>query len=314
MLKNILENLNEKNNSSASILDYIARKNVPVSPKMIERILGVEEGTYFHMLDLLNVPLLRKLQDKRKTISCFDKWSNDDIFSGADGIELEEPVCAVLSGKKAIHHNSDIWTGFDSQGRRWVSPGNISDERVKRFWVTVGEQIHRRIVNSDWFEMENCEFCEDIPCFINKTIMSNECGYGEDDLKKTKMELIKLYFDVTEEVLNDYRDDLKSLLEYSENDLVDGYNEILGYDFKIIDLIITAENARTAILEYKDFKSYFGKEEWKYLKHNLKDMYDKKSEGFKMVQEIFKSTKGYEDFKIVTSLDEMKEILKGYQN
>jgi len=314
MLRSILESLNEKDDSSVVILEFIARKFVPISPKMMERIFGDEEGTYFHMLDLLNVPQLRKLQNKRKTVSCFDKWNNDDIFSGADGIELEEPVCAVLSGKKAVHHNADIWTKFDSQGRRWVEPDNIADSRVRRFWKTMGEQIHRRIMDTDWFETENCEFCKDLSCFIGKTIVSNECKYNEDDLKKTKMELIKLYFDVTEEVLIDYKDDLKSLLEYSENDLVDGYNEILGYDFKIIDLIITAENARTAILDYKDFKSYFGKEEWKYLKHNSKDMYDKKSEGFKMVQEIFKSTKGYEDFTIVISLEEMKKILKSYQS
>jgi len=314
MLKSILESLNEKNNSSVAILDYITKKFVPVSPKMMERILGVDEGIYFHMLDLMNVPQLKKLQGKKKTVSCFDKWSNDDIFSGADGLELEEPVCAVLSGKKAIHHNADIWTGYDSQGRRWIAPNVIRDERVQRFWKTIGEQIHRRIVNSEWFDMENCEFCEDLPCFINKTIMSNECRYSEDDLKKTKMELIKLYFETAEEVLIDYKDDLKSLLEYSENDLVDGYNEILGYDFKIIDLIITAENARIAILEYKDFDKYYGKEEWKYLKHNPKDMYDKKSEGFKMVQKIFKSTKGYDDLKIVTSLEEMKKILKSYQS
>lgn len=215
--------INEKNNSSEFIIMRIKYGAIPLSPSTFERIFGEQTGRYLHVLDVDNIPRLKKLSRTKKTISAFNRIKNNSIFRGAIGINLENPCVALLEGKYVFDFNDDAYTIFDKQGRRWIS---VSDLETSR------------------------DFYENISDFIVDNFKEKLKKFDIDFYKlkdeKEKSMAIKLYFDATEEVLRDEED---NIIDYNKT-LNNDYNEVVAYDFEIKKILLMEDQLES--LDDKD--------------------------------------------------------------
>jgi len=198
---------------SNRILYFIKNQYIPLTPKMLERIFVIHKEIYYHVTDINNTKKLEKLQGTKKQISCFNNWSSTAIFEyGADGINNSYPVTFTLKGSYTFGASSDIFTEQDPQGRRWISPLDITDNDNGGLFSKISEDINK--------------------IFKKSKIMKK---IGEIDItdtdNKTSYEIIKTYMDITEKVLLKYKDKIEDTLTEPE---VYEYNEIMGYNFKII--------------------------------------------------------------------------------
>jgi hypothetical protein len=214
--------INEKNNSSDNILGKIRDNDIPLSPKTLERIFEIKNMEYYHLTDLSNKEKLKKLQGKRKTISCFSEWSNYDIFSGADGIDYDFEALFILKGDYTMKMPEDFYTDFDKQGRRWIQWYNIGDRNIMSLFEIISEEI------IEIFEKKKFDK------FTGKDIISRLKNFDLDSNfeGKLKAKIIIEYLNITEKILKKYKEDIQEVMEYE----TDSYDEILGYNFKITDI------------------------------------------------------------------------------
>jgi len=221
--------ITEKNNSSGVIINRIIDFNLPLSPKMFEDVFENPEAIYLHTTVYTNIERLKKIQNTKKGVSCFTKWANNEIFStGADGISNDNmPMTFVLKGRFTIDANEDIWTVPDEQGRRWVITNDIQDMGLIRLFREIGEDVKKQM--------------------IKKYPLFKEARYyvidGLDKITgKEREKLIKDYFDISKKVLTKYKKEITAI-RYQETK---AYNEIIGYDFEIVDALMTREAYRAA--------------------------------------------------------------------
>jgi len=248
------ELLTEK--GSSEILSKIYQGHIPISPKAFERVFGTKTRYYFHTLELLKIHTLQRMQGTRKTISCFDQWDGYSILWGAEGIDLEIPIVAVLKGKVAFRTPEDNYSYYDSQGRRWINIMEITNVPLKNSLTKISGEIQSK------FKSENPELWDLLSAVYDYEEISN----------KDKAAIIQKYIDVAGKVISRSRGTLLSLASQTTSN----YSEVLGYDFKIVKLMTTREVERPYgdILDFqsieimRDSKELF-KELEKYTKMNM---------------------------------------------
>jgi len=209
--------LDEKNNSSTTIFEKMIKWNIPLSPKMLERIFVVNKEEFFHVTNLTNKERLEKLQGSRKTVSCFTDFNSKDIFTGPDGINYKFPAVFTLKGSYTFGSSEDVYTEPDRGGRRWIEQENIMDPKSKDLF----EEISLNIMN----EFLKSSFGKDYTKEQLDSLFSEP--YAIDN--KEKALIIKTYLDISEKVLKKFKDDILYLFNRDTKK----YNEILGYNFKI---------------------------------------------------------------------------------
>jgi len=213
MFYELFTNLSEKNNSSNFILNSMNKGMIPISPKTFERIFGDQVGYYFHSSEIDNIDTLKKIGKSRKTISAFTEIGNYSIFTGAFDIELDFPVVSILNGKYALKTPLDSFTEYGDSGRRWVDPYTMNSSKPTKYLRKISDEITDKLKK----EFGTIDIYSDI----------------ENTRKK---ELIKRYYEISEEILLKNK---KVLEEISNMPLTDEYNEVLGYSFKIIKSLVT---------------------------------------------------------------------------
>jgi hypothetical protein len=206
---------------SKSILQKIRFNYLPISPKFFEEVFGAKEKYCFMAMQKKRIPSLYKRQHKKNQISTFTKWINTDIFWGAEGLNWEgSTIVAVLKGKVTLEGNSDLWTEYDSQGRRWIDVGELKsnslfqDNLIKTLSKLTLE-IRTEFTSDKYYP----EFDENI-----KT-------------NKDKQQYIKDFFDISYKYLKKYKTQLENAIDNVAN-----YNEVLCYDYEIVELLIYDSN------------------------------------------------------------------------
>lgn len=216
-MKKFREFLNEKNNSSAFIIKRIRNGAIPLSPSTFERIFGDKTGRYLHVLDISKISSLKKISKTKKSISAFSRMESNFIFTGAKGLSIANPCVALLEGKYIFDFNDDVFTSFDSQGRRWIEVGDLE---------------------------ESASFYEDISDLIQDEFKEQLRGLNMHlyELKDNKeiQTAITLYFDITEKILKSQE---KKIIKFNKT-LINSYNEIVAYDFEIKKILVTKENMK----------------------------------------------------------------------
>ena len=112
--------------SSRMIFDFgqMSNMKIPFTSKTMEWIFKVQlpRATVFHVTSGIGLEKLKKLQNKKKSISAFFNMSADYIDSG---IKTEGGVVAELDANIIVSSKSDIMSQPDTTGRRWVELYNI---------------------------------------------------------------------------------------------------------------------------------------------------------------------------------------------
>ncbi len=112
--------------ASKMIFDFseVPNMKIPFTSKTMEWIFKVQlpRATVFHVTSGIGLEKLKKLQNKKKSISAFFNMTADYIDSG---IKTEGGVVAELDANIIISSKSDIMSQPDKTGRRWVELYNI---------------------------------------------------------------------------------------------------------------------------------------------------------------------------------------------
>jgi len=112
--------------TSKMIFDFgqMSNMKIPFTSKTMEWIFKVQlpRATVFHVTSGIGLEKLKKLQNKKKSISAFFNMTADYIDSG---IKTEGGVVAELDANIIISSKSDIMSQPDKTGRRWVELYNI---------------------------------------------------------------------------------------------------------------------------------------------------------------------------------------------
>jgi hypothetical protein len=112
--------------ASKMIFDFseVPNMKIPLTSKTMEWIFKVQlpRATVFHVTSGIGFEKLKKLQNKKKSISAFFNMTADYIDSG---IKTEGGVVAELDANIIVSSKSDIMSQPDKTGRRWVALYNI---------------------------------------------------------------------------------------------------------------------------------------------------------------------------------------------
>ena len=112
--------------ASKMIFDFseVPNMKIPFTSKTMEWIFKVQlpRATVFHVTNIDGFKKLKRLQNKKKSISAF---FNMEASSLESGIKTEGGVVAELDANIIISSKSDIMSQPDKTGRRWVALYNI---------------------------------------------------------------------------------------------------------------------------------------------------------------------------------------------
>lgn len=112
--------------TSKMVFDFgeISQMKIPLTSKTMTWIFNVQlpRVTVFHVTSGIGLKNLKRLQNKKKSISAFFNMSADYIDSG---IKTEGGLVAELDASIIMSSKSDILSMPDKTGRRWVELHNI---------------------------------------------------------------------------------------------------------------------------------------------------------------------------------------------
>ena len=112
--------------ASKMIFDFqnVPDMKIPFTSKTMEWIFKVQlpRATVFHVTSGIGLEKLKKLQNKKKSISAFFNMDADYIDSG---IKTEGGVVVEMDANIIVSSKSDIMRQPDKTGRRWVELYNI---------------------------------------------------------------------------------------------------------------------------------------------------------------------------------------------
>ena len=118
--------------ASKMIFDFgeISQMKIPLSSKMMTWIFNVQlpRVTVFHVTNGVGLGNLKKLQNKKKSISAFFNMNADYIDQG---IKTEGGVVAELDANILMSSKNDILSMPDKAGRRWL---NYTTSTQTRRW------------------------------------------------------------------------------------------------------------------------------------------------------------------------------------
>lgn len=107
-----------------SVVDFINRGLIPLSPSIINKMIGNTTVRTWHTTDVDGVDKIMKLKGKQKSLSTFDASDPNSVISGY-GVRTYGGIVVGLTGTLLAKSWGDMMTRPDKQGRRWVSPHDV---------------------------------------------------------------------------------------------------------------------------------------------------------------------------------------------
>lgn len=115
----------------ANIQAHIERLDIPLTPSFVNYIWGKQKVTTFHIGDVNGIDRMAEMVGTRKSLSTF-RFMNKDLVTNMQGIRTEGGIIYQIVGDLQFDAPSDILSGPDHSGRRWVSghvfPNNFMEE------------------------------------------------------------------------------------------------------------------------------------------------------------------------------------------
>ena len=207
---------------SATLFDLpragLTDAKIPLSPSIFKRIWPKSiRSTAFHVTDYNGVGKLKKMQNKKRSISAFYNMDYDMI---SYGIRTDGGYVVELEGDVLIAAPEDLATAPDKSGRRWItlstlmnnpddaSPGIGGKAKLKGMESDISEMMMDIIMKY----VDDPRFMPDIP----KSWIALKKEYANE--KKILSEIIRDYIDGMEKVMKKYSRKLRPLFtDYTKN-------------------------------------------------------------------------------------------------
>jgi hypothetical protein len=188
--------------TSKMVFDFgqISSMKIPLTSKTMTWIFNVQlpRVTVFHVTNGIGLQNLKRLQNKKKSISAFFNMSADYIDSG---IKTEGGLVAELDASILMSSKSDIMSMPDKTGRRWIELHDLDKKE------TTHAELEKMLIDlAIKHDPKNKEYLK----------ISPEIGIGvwyklqsdfKDDGKKMSL------------IIADYMDGVNTILKKHKNDI-----------------------------------------------------------------------------------------------
>jgi len=192
-----------QSSTSQKIFDFgqISNMQIPLTSSTMEWIFQVQlpRATVFHVTNGIGLGKLKRLQNKKKSISAFfnmDASTMDAGIQGGGGVVVELDANIIMSGK------GDLMSMPDKTGRRWVELYNIDPKE------NMHAELEKMLIDlAIKHDPKNKEYLETVP----------EIGIGvwyklqtdfKDDGKKISL-IIADYIDGVNAILKKHKKDIQ---------------------------------------------------------------------------------------------------------
>jgi len=235
-----------QSSTSQKIFDFgqMSNMQIPLTSSTMEWIFQVQlpRATVFHVTNGIGLGKLKRLQNKKKSISAFfnmDASTMESGIQGGGGLVVELDANIIMSGK------GDLMSMPDKTGRRWVELYNIDPK--ENMHVELEKMLIDLAIKHD---PKNKEYLETVP----------EIGIGvwyklqtdfKDDGKKISL-IIADYIDGVNAILKKHKKDIQGRIhgyyvrrgtiavKHPSGRMVGGDSEISEwnvYDEQVVDKI-----------------------------------------------------------------------------
>jgi len=188
--------------TSKMVFDFgqISSMKIPLTSKTMTWIFNVQlpRVTVFHVTNGIGLQNLKRLQNKKKSISAFFNMNADYIDSG---IKTEGGLVAELDASILMSSKSDIMSMPDKTGRRWIELHDLDKKE------TTHAELEKMLIDlAIKHDPKNKEYLKTVP----------EIGIGvwyklqsdfKDDGKKMSL------------IIADYMDGVNTILKKHKNDI-----------------------------------------------------------------------------------------------
>jgi len=232
--------------ASKMIFDFgqMSNMKIPFTSKTMEWIFKVQlpRATVFHVTSGIGLEKLKRLQNKKKSISAFFNMTADYIESG---IKTEGGLVAELDANILMSSKSDIMSMPDKTGRRWIELHDLDKKE------TMHAELEKMLIDlAIKHDPKNKEYLKTVP----------EIGIGvwyklqtdfKDDGKKISL-IIADYIDGVNAILKKHKKDIQGRIhgyyvrrgtiavKHPSGRMVGGDSEISEwnvYDEQVVDKI-----------------------------------------------------------------------------
>jgi len=195
--------------ASKMIFDFqnVPDMKIPFTSKTMEWIFKVQlpRATVFHVTSGIGLEKLKKLQNKKKSISAFFNMTADYIDSG---IKTEGGVVAELDANIIVSSKSDIMSQPDTTGRRWVELYNIDPK--EKMHKEFEKMVIDLAVKHDPRNKEYLKTSPEIGIGVWWKLQSDlKTNFAKDKAGKKMSVIIADYIDGANAILKKHKNDIQ---------------------------------------------------------------------------------------------------------
>jgi hypothetical protein len=243
---NFKQYLQEKNNSSHSILKKIQRGDIPLSPKFIENTFDFQDTYCFKSIQIDRLQSAFKRQNKKNQVSTFYYFKEPEkVFWGVgqrswyNEYPNNESCVVVMHGKITMPGTTDLWSFPDSGGRRWIKLNSI--KRYNSELTEVLTKVQERA-------LKNIKNPKIQPA---KTRVTLDYDLSDHD----KYKVITDYIDSMYESLSYYQNDIKKAINIGITQRAH-YNEYVCYSYKVERVFLLSDDLESTKDYYPEVFKY----------------------------------------------------------
>ena len=195
-----------QSSTSQKIFDFgqISNMQIPLTSSTMEWIFQVQlpRATVFHVTNGIGLGKLKRLQNKKKSISAFfnmDASTMESGIQGGGGVVVELDANIIMSGK------GDLMSMPDKTGRRWVELYNIDPK--ENMHVELEKMLIDLAIKHDPKNKEYLETSPEIGIGVWYKLQSD----FKDDGKKISL-IIADYIDGVNAILKKHKKDIQGVV------------------------------------------------------------------------------------------------------
>ena len=195
--------------TSKMIFDFgkIEYMKIPLTSKTMEWIFKVQlpRATVFHVTNGVGLQNLKRMQNKKKSISAFFNMNADYIDSG---IKTHGGLVAELDANIIMSSKSDIMSQPDKTGRRWVALYNIDPQYKMEKEMT--QMLIDLAVKHDPRNKEYLKTSPEIGVGVWWKLQSDlQTNFAKDKAGKKMALIIADYIDGVNVILNKHKKEIQ---------------------------------------------------------------------------------------------------------
>jgi len=198
-----------RQSASQMIFDFsqIQFMQIPLSSKTLDWIFKVQlpRATVFHVTSGIGLGKLKKLQNKKKSISAFFNMEASTMESGIQGgggVVAEMDANIILSSK------NDVLSMPDKTGRRWVELMNI--DKNKPMHKELEQMLIDIAIKHDPKNKEYLKTSPEIGIGVWYKLQSDlQTNFAKDKAGKKMSEIIADYIDGANAILKKHKNDIQ---------------------------------------------------------------------------------------------------------